>query len=56
MNLGEVIQKHLRLKVDPGASVRPDAASAAVGLASVSVIQALWYAYACRAGAEFDGS
>ena len=39
--LGEMIQKHLRLKVDPGASVRPDAASAAVGLASVSVIQAL---------------
>ena len=39
--LGEVIQKHLRLKVDPGASVIPDAASTAVGLASVSVIQAL---------------
>ena len=39
--LGEMIQKYLRLKVDPGASVRFDAASAAVGLASVSVIQAL---------------
>lgn len=38
--LGEVIQKHLRLNVDPTASVRPDAASAAVGLASASVVQA----------------
>lgn len=38
--LGEVIQKHLRLNVDSTASVRPDAASAAVGLASASVVQA----------------
>ncbi|MCY3994354.1 MAG: hypothetical protein OXF50_24235 [Caldilineaceae bacterium] len=39
--LGEMIQRHLRLRVDSGSSVRPDAASAAAGLASVSVIQAL---------------
>lgn len=39
--LDETIQKHLRLKVDPGASVRPDAASADAGWASVSVIHAL---------------
>ena len=38
--LGEVLQAHLRLKVDPRASVRADAASAAVGLASTLVIQA----------------
>ena len=40
-NLNELLQEHLRRKVDPRASVRADAASAAVGLASVSVIQAL---------------
>ncbi len=37
---GEALQDHLRLKVDPTASVRPDFASVAVGLASASVIQA----------------
>ena len=36
----EVLQDHLRLTVDPGAVVTPDAASAAVGLASTLVIQA----------------
>ena len=35
-----VIRDHLRATVDPRASVTPDAASAAVGLASVSVIRA----------------
>lgn len=39
-NLNELLQEHLRRKVDPRASVGPDAASAAVGLASTSVIQA----------------
>ena len=38
--LGEVLQDHLRLMVDPKASVTPDAASAAVGLASTSLILA----------------
>ena len=38
--LGEVLQDHLRLTVDPGALVIPDAASAAVGLASALVIHA----------------
>ena len=38
--LGEVLQDHLRLTVDPRALVTPDAASAAVGLASTLVIQA----------------
>ena len=38
--LGEVLQDHLRLTVDPKASVTPDAASAAVGLASTSLILA----------------
>ena len=38
--LGEVLQNHLQLTVDPKASVTPDAASAAVGLASTSVILA----------------
>ena len=38
--LGDVLQDHLRLTVDPGASVTADAASVAGGLASVSVIQA----------------
>ena len=38
--LGEVLQKHLRATVDPKASVIPDAASAAVGLASTSVVLA----------------
>ena len=38
--LGEVIQNHLRLTVDPKASVTPDAGSAAFGLASTSVILA----------------
>ena len=37
---GEVLQDHLRLTVDPRALVNADAASAAVGLASVLVIQA----------------
>ena len=36
----EMLQGHLRLRVDPRASVTPDAASAAVGLASALVIQA----------------
>ena len=39
-DLGEVLQGHLRLTVDPRALVTPDAASAAVGLASELVIQA----------------
>ena len=38
--LGDVLQNHLRLTVDPKASVTPDAASFAVGLASTSVILA----------------
>lgn len=38
--LSEVLQDHLRLTVDPRASVTPDAASAAVGLASMLLIQA----------------
>ena len=38
--LGEVLQHHLRLTVDSRAMVTPDAASAAVGLASTLVIQA----------------
>ena len=38
--LGEVLQNHLRATVDPKASVIPDAASAAVGLASISVVLA----------------
>ena len=38
--LGELLQNHLRLTVDPRASVTPDAASTAVGLASALVIQA----------------
>ena len=38
--LGELLQDHLRLTVDPRALVTPDAASAAVGLASALVIQA----------------
>ena len=38
--LGEVIQNHLRLTVDPKASVTPDASSAMFGLASTSVILA----------------
>ena len=38
--LGEVLQNHLRLTVDHRALVTPDAASAAVGLASALVIQA----------------
>ena len=38
--LGEVLQDHLRLTVDSRALVTPDAASAAVGLASMLVIQA----------------
>ena len=38
--LGEVLQHHLRLTVDSRAVVTPDAASAAVGLASTLVIQA----------------
>ena len=38
--LGEVLQNHLRLTVDHRALVIPDAASAAVGLASALVIQA----------------
>ena len=38
--LGEVLQHHLRLTVDSRALVTPDAASAAVGLASTLVIQA----------------
>ena len=38
--LGDVLQNHLRLTVDPRASVTADAASAAAGLASASVIQA----------------
>ncbi len=38
--LSEVLQNHLRLTVDPKASVTPDAASAADGLASTSVILA----------------
>ena len=38
--LGEVLQDHLRLTVDSRALVTPDAASAAVGLASRLVIQA----------------
>ena len=39
--LGEVLQNHLRLTVDQRVVVAPDAASAAVGLASAFVIQAL---------------
>ena len=38
--LGEVLQRHLRARVDPKASVIPDAASTAVGLASTSVVLA----------------
>ena len=38
--LRELLQDHLRLTVDPLASVTPDAASDAIGLASVFVIQA----------------
>lgn len=38
--LGELLQDHLRLTVDAKALVTPDAASAAVGLASALVIQA----------------
>ena len=38
--LGEVLQKHLRATVDPKASVMPDAASVAFGLASTSVVLA----------------
>ena len=38
--LGEVLQDHLRLTVDPKASVTPDAAAAAGGLASTLVILA----------------
>ena len=38
--LGETLQDHLRMTVDPRALVTPDAASAAVGLASVLVIHA----------------
>ena len=38
--LGESLQDHLRQTVDPRASVTPDAASTAVGLASALVIQA----------------
>ena len=38
--LGEVLQNHLRLTVDHRALITPDAASAAVGLASALVIQA----------------
>ena len=38
--LGELLQDHLRLTVDPRALVTPDAASAAFGLASALVIQA----------------
>lgn len=38
--LGEALQDHLRLTVDSKALVKPDAASAAVGLASTLVIQA----------------
>ena len=38
--LGELLQDHLRLTVDSRALVTPDAASAAVGLASTLVIQA----------------
>ena len=38
--LGEVLQDHLRLTVDSRALVTPDAASAAVGLASTLVIHA----------------
>ena len=37
---GDVLQNHLRLRVDNRAVVAPDAASAAVGLASAFVIQA----------------
>ena len=38
--LGEVLQDHLRLTIDPKALVTPDVASAAAGLASTSVILA----------------
>lgn len=38
--LRELLQNHLRLSVDPLALVMPDVASSAIGLASVSVIQA----------------
>ena len=38
--LGELLQDHLRLTVDPRALVTPDVASAAFGLASALVIQA----------------
>ena len=38
--LRELLQAHLRLAVDPLASVMPDAASSAIGLASVFVIHA----------------
>ena len=38
--LGEVLQNHLRFTVDHRALVTPDAASAAIGLASALVIQA----------------
>lgn len=39
-DLDELLQNHLRLTIDPGAMVTPDAASAAEGLASTSVILA----------------
>lgn len=39
LELGNILQDHLRRTVDPRASVTPDAASDAVGLASVSVVQ-----------------
>ena len=39
-DLGEVLQDHLRLTIDPRAMVASDPASAAMGLASASVIQA----------------
>ena len=39
-DFGEVLQDHLRRTVDPRASVTPDAASAAAGLASTLVVHA----------------
>ena len=54
--LGEVLQNHLRLTVDHRALVIPDAASAAVGLASGLGDPGPWHAYPRRARSEFSGS
>ena len=54
--LGELLQDHLRLTVDPRALVTPDAASTAVGLASALVIQARGMRIRVVPEAYFNGS